>query len=145
MIPDLKNKFPYLLTIAPTIFWATLISDYGLIVLGITLIGAVLSGIHIAIEESIALIPKDKNIETRLNEFFRGKIVSAFFSVLIFYTIFSFVNMVYFVFIEFDEIKYYQWLLIIVMIILAVSYVVGMMLSKEKRDGFLYASNLGKF
>ena len=144
MIPDLKYKFPFLFTLAPTIFWATLLVDFNPVILAITLIGAVLSGIHLAIIESVESLPHNENTENRLNELFRGNIVTKYFRILWIYPIISYLDLGYFVCISFDNLTDYQWLMIIVVIILAVSYGVGMLISKEKRDGFTYAANLGE-
>ena len=144
MVPDLKNKSPYLLTLVPTLFWATFLTDFNPIVLAITLVGAVLSGTHLAIVESINLIPKDENVEKRYHELLKGKVVGAFFSVVGIYSIITYAGLVYFVITASGDLRYYQWVMIIVMIILAVAYCVGMLISKEKRAGFHLAANLGE-
>ncbi|WP_048115431.1 hypothetical protein, partial [Methanoculleus sp. MH98A] len=97
MVPDLKNKSPYLLTLVPTLFWATFLTDFNPIVLAITLVGAVLSGTHLAIVESINLIPKDENVEERYHELLKGKVVGAFFSVVGIYSVITYAGLVYFV------------------------------------------------
>lgn len=144
MIPDLKNKSPYLLTLAPTLFWATFLTEFNLVIFVITIVGAVLSGIHLAIIESIDLIPKDESRLNRLTKFSKGKIVDTFFAVVWIYPIIAYFGLVYFVVTASGNLRYYQWVMIIVMIILTVAYGVGMLVSREKRSGYHFAANLGE-
>lgn len=117
MIVDLKNKQWFLFSLFPLLFWSVLLTNFNFFYLGMAILGAILTGFNVALEEwrvgmdklrEWSFVEHDSRFKNTMNK----PIFKYLGMLLIPYGVGSFVYFNIFIFNNFCKIPYYTWMLL---------------------------------